>query len=164
MSLIQIILLIIVVPITLLNIRFIVKEQKEKQISQRKCRAAVSVLSMHEKELGGSGNYTAAKYVSDIGNNYFVCRSKVYDIGALVTESDFFLLEPLSSVGCEIVVEKEGMKIKSIACNVSSPSLDNEIIVPLAENSHNYRGIGSMILEIAEDFKDELCGNKLTFK
>lgn len=157
MSLLQIVLLVIIIPITILNIRFITTGRRTKQVAQMKYRAVVANLQSHEKELGGEGNYTAAKYVSDAGDNYLVCRSKNADLGAVVTESDFFLFNPLSDARCGVAVEKEGeKKIRSVVCRISSPAWGDEIVIPLARNPHGVKGVGSFILRTAEDFKDEV--------
>ncbi len=157
MSPLQIVLLVIIIPVTILNVRFLTTGRKTKQVAQMKYRAVISNLQAHERELGGEGSYTVAKYVSDSGDNYLVCRSKGTDLGAVVTENGFFLFDPLSSAKCEVLVEKEGEKrIRSVVCSIASPSWTDRILVPLARNSHRVKGIGSFILRTAEDFKDEI--------
>ena len=158
MTLLQIILIIFIIPITILNIRFLTSGRKTKDITRRKYVHLLAILSDNEEKLGGASNYTAAKYVSDSGNNYLICKSKDKDIGALVTEENFFFFSSLSSVNCEIIIEKENdKKFKSITAIITSPEYIDSLNIVLAENAHRYKSsIGHFLLETAEDFKNEL--------
>lgn len=157
MSAIQIILIIIIIPITILNIRFITSGRRVKDAARSKYASVLRLLRQHEAELGGSGAYTAAKYVSDSGNNFLVCRCLSRDLGALICEDSFHMLSPLSASKCELEVCRDGNKgLKRISCIVYAPSLELPVAVSIAENAHRNKHMINVLLEIAQDFCDEI--------
>lgn len=155
MTILQIILIVIIVPITILNIRFITSGRRVKSDAKAKYSRMLYILSENEEALGGEGNYTAAKYVNDAGDNFLVCRSKVKNYGAIVTEKEFFPLSPLTSSSCTIDEYKKGDKWEKIICCVSSPSLHSPLEIEIAANPHGKR-MGAILLDTAVDFRDEI--------
>lgn len=153
MTPLQIILIIIIIPITILNIRGITTGQRTKKVVQYKYRCLIAVLQNNEDKLGGSGAYTAAKYVSDAGNNFLVCKTEKGDKKAIVTEKSFYLFNDVENAKCELEIVKD-KKLRSIVCKITSSEWE-DIYIPLAENAHSFNWIIKKLIEIAEDFRDE---------
>ena len=89
MTILQIVLIVIIIPITLLNIRFITTGRRKKEEAKAKYSRMLSILLINEESLGGAGSYTAAKYVADNGDNYLIVTSK--GLPPLKISSIFFL-------------------------------------------------------------------------
>ena len=155
MTVLQIILLIIIIPITLLNIRFITTGRRKKEEAKIKYSRMLSILLNNEECLGGSGNYTAAKYVADNGNNFLICRSKKDDIGAIVTETEFHLLSPLSSYYVVIETEEDETRLNNIVLCVKSKDKAT-IKITIASSPHKKKYMGKYLMETALDAKDEI--------
>ena len=156
MSLIQILLIIIIIPVTILNIRFLTKGRIVKQKTMQKYSLALSKLSENKKQLGGDGAFLATRYMSDSGNNYLLCKSNKIDAGALVTEKEFILIKPLSEALCNVQIKENKKKVESVTCNIFIPNSTINIDINLAENPHNHNWIMKNIISDAYNIKREI--------
>lgn len=155
MTILQIVLIVIIIPITLLNIRFITTGRRKKEEAKAKYSRMLSILLKNEESLGGAGSYTAAKYVADNGDNYLICRSKNENIGAIVTESEFHLLSPLSTYYAVIETEEDETRWNRIVLCVNSDD-GAPIRITIASSPHKKKYMGKYLMETAIDAKDEI--------
>lgn len=155
MSILQIILIILILPLTFMNIHYFTVGRKEKALAYKKKQDVINSLNSNKKLLDKYGTYTVSEYMSDIGDNYFLCKSKSSDIGAIVTESSFYVLNPLSSFSCDVKVIEEKRKYKSIICEILSGS-EIKFVIPISVNSHYKKWLGKNLLAIALEIKDEI--------
>ena len=154
----QIFLIILLALIVMINFRYLTVGKKKKKESTKKYARALAVLVKNEKKLGGEGNYLAAHYVNDIGDNMLVCRSQKNGSKALVTEESFYFFEKGDSVSCEIVEECDDKgRIKSLMCKLSSTELDNDLFVIFSSKPRSRNNlISKMVADAAKDFKEEI--------
>ena len=152
----QIVLIGIIVAVIVLNIGFMATGKKKRKRETVKHASALALMVKNEKKLGGENNYSFARFISEGGDNYLVCKSNINSSKAIISEKNFYFINDGSSAMCDVIVQEEKGKILSIGCSVQAKALKKFSVVftskPHGANSEKAK----MLIGIAEDFQAEV--------
>ena len=157
----QIILLVLLVPITIFNLLFLTSGRKKSKEGQMRYQRIMTELSYKAiDELGSSKSLEFFPFMSDSGKGCLLCFDRKKDIEALVTYDEVFKMKISDPKSCEVIKDVEnGKTLKSIYCEVENPQTGESIVIPICEKPHRAKGyFGKFLQKDAEDFKCKVLG------
>ena len=152
----QVVLIGVIVAIIVLNIGFMATGKKKRKRETVKYASALALMVKNEKKLGGEGNYSFARFISEGGDNYLVCKSNINSSKAIISEKNFYFINDGSSALCDVIVNEENGKVASVGCSVQAKAL-KKFSVTFSSKAHSANSEkAKMLISIAEDFKSEV--------
>ena len=163
MTPVQIILLVLLVPITVFNFLFLTSGRKKSKEGQMRYQRIMTELSYKAvDELGSSKNLQFFPFMSDSGKGCLLCFDRKKDLEAIVTYDEVFKMKISTPKSCEIIKDVENDKtLKSIYCEVEDLQTGESIVIPICEKPHRAKGyFGKFLQKDAEDFKQKVLGTE----
>ena len=158
-SALQIILLIIIIPFTILNIRYLLVGRHEKKAQEERKARTYRVLKENIGKMGKADDIKIGHFVSDAGANFLVAINEKTGAKGVACEDDFFSFPDEKALSSSVIVsEKSSEKIERVVVRVS---YGNEIYdFPIGTKMHRKKFLGKFVLEVAEDFSKALSSKK----
>lgn len=150
-------LIVLTLLIVVFNFGYMAKSKKNRKAETIKYASALSVLVKNEKKLGGEGSYLAARFRSEDGNNFIICKSTTNGSKAIVTEKTFHFIKDGDTASCDIIADEDSKgRIAAIRCRVSSNGA-KVVTVDLTDRAHGKNSPKTnMFMGIAKDFQREV--------
>lgn len=159
MTPLQIVLLILLVPITLFNFLFLTSGRKKNKEGRMQYQRIMSELSEKAvRELGQSKTMVVFPYLSDSDVGCLLCIDRKKDLEAIVTDAVVLKMKISSPKSCEILSETDGVKmLGSLSCRVDYPETGESLEIPFGSKPHRINGyIGRFLVRNAEEFKKRI--------
>ena len=113
-----------------------------------------------EKQLHGkySDSIEIYPFLNDKSKPFLVCIDPEKHFTAIASDEHTVILHHGKKKKCELLTESQDKKyFESITCRISSEELEEDLIIPLAENRHRKKSyIGKALLRNAEEFRGKV--------
>lgn len=155
MTVLQIVLIVIVIPLTVINIYNFRTARKNKADSERKYAMVLRNFNLYGHLLPADDKRIIRRFVSDQGNNYLVCIEKAGNRVFIIGEDLFKEIRRDPSLkAVPVISEGSQGRILSVICRISSDETPEPFDIVLGEKPHKKRFLGKFVIETAQEMCD----------